>query len=296
MIALNRRSLLKYFGLGAHALLTERALAGDSQSSAALLPVLRGMPPFYCLAYIDPSEDLSSGQVQEIARFPMAIVPQDDRRRFLLWKDELRKLNPDIVLLAYQMAVEETTVPGPGHRALARANGQWVSYGGLTPSHKSRRFYDPRSTIWQQAFVDACTQTLSSYGYDGLFLDQCSVFTVMAPLASDRAEMIDALQATLLKVRDRHGKEILVANSRLSWRGLNGEMNEGMPGTLKEEAIAFTGHVEPRVELFFHYISENNVAAAEAMMQLALANNAMFGCAPNAQTVRWYRFFDTYRS
>lgn len=292
---MNRRDFLCKSGL---MLAAAPLLASASRQVFAAAPAVpewsNGMLPLYCLAYIEPLPDLSRGQMREIAKFPLAVVPQDDRPYYHDWKRDIRRRNPDIKLLAYQMVIEETDVPGPGHRALMGASGEWVHYAGMTPrsDYKDHRFFDPRSRKWQRAMVEACDATLSSYDYDGLFFDQCSVFIKLAPVPSARAEMHEALQQVLDEVRRRHPEKILIANCSDSWRGVNGEMNEGRPDELAAEAAPFAGHVGPRFELFHHYLEGYNLDKAEQMMRLAMQNRCFFGCAPNPQTIRWYDFFD----
>jgi len=42
---------------------------------------------------------------------------------------------------------------------------------------------------------------LASYAFDGLFLDNCTVFQIANPLPSVHAEMIAALQRVLIALR-----------------------------------------------------------------------------------------------
>lgn len=291
MQSMNRRSFL----LGASAAVAA-TMYGDklfAATSGQYVPDWsNGMVPLYCLAYIEPLPDLSNGQMREIAKFPIAVVPQDGRDYYRTWKEDIRRRNPRIKILAYQMVVEETDVPGPGHDVLMQAAGNWVTYAGITPTspYKSHRFFDPRTAAWQRQFVAACDATLSHYAYDGLFLDQC--FGVTTPIPGLKSEMEAAIQSALLEVRRRYPNKILIANSASNWQGVNGEMNEGRPVDLAKESADFGGHVGPRIELFHHYLVDNDYTTAEAMMRKALECRCFFGCAPNSQVVRWYPFFD----
>lgn len=269
--------------------------AGSKQVGATAYPEwCNGMPPVYCLAYIDPNNPKHQNQDDAIARFPMALVPQDDRGYFKRWREGLRNKNSKIRLLAYICTIEETDVPGPGHRAVRPVTSAWVRHLGVTPTVDGRRrIYDPRNKDWQDAFVRACVLTMNSDAYEGIFLDQCSVFTKAAPIPSIFDEMKDALEQTLVRVREQLPNAILIGNSRYSWAGLNGEMNEGRPEDLAKEVAAPATHVRPFLNLFHHYIKEPDLREAESLFRLALKNRCFYGCCVNAQTIGWYDFFDS---
>lgn len=261
-----------------------------------------GVPPLFCLAYIDPGIKVQQGQEQQVAKYPIALVPQDSRRHHKAWRDRIKNINPDIKMLAYQMVIEETTVPGPGHDVLRSLKDSWVKYpGGFKPTvtYKTavnqRQFsiYDPRIAEWQEGFIKACDAVFSDYPYDGLFLDQCTIYGKAAINPMTRKDMFDALQEVILILREKYPHKIIVGNSRYSWQGLNGEMNESRPKDIVKESQPFTGHVTPRYELFHHYMKDHSqVDTAKAMMRLAIENNMYFGAGINAQTVRWYDFMD----
>ena len=259
-----------------------------------------GMKPLFCLAYIDPGIESQKGQEKAVANFPVALVPQDDRDRFKRWRDKVRKYNPDIKLLGYQMVIEETGVPGPGHRRLAKVDNAWVEWaGGYQPtvtyrtnvSGKRKRIYDPRSEYWQTGFVESCKVLTESGEFDGLFLDQCTVYLAASPLPGVRADMRSALNSTLIKLRAELPDSLIIGNSSYSWPALNGEMNEGRPKKIGKEFQLDMQRKVPRMELFQYY-SKGNMRAVAENFRLALKHRAFFGGSVNAQTVQWLDVFD----
>ena len=92
----------------------------------------RPVAPLYCIAYITPDAPGQGGQEAAVARYPLAIVPQEDRSAFRRWRDAVRTLNPNIVLLGYQMVHEEPLTPGPGHDELRKASHSWCSISTLS--------------------------------------------------------------------------------------------------------------------------------------------------------------------
>lgn len=261
-----------------------------------------GHKPLFCVAYIDPGIDSQKGQEAEVAKYPIALVPQDNRLRFRRWRDRVRRLNPDIKLLAYQMVIEETGVPGPGHDVMRALKNSWVRYkGGIVPtvtfrtnvSNKRKRIFDPRHEPWQQALVQACQITLLSDDYDGLFLDQCTVYDKAALDPRVKREMLAALGTTLDTLRNSLPNTLIIGNSHYSWPALNGEMNENRPKQAAKEFLIDERRRLPRVELFHKYYRNGDaVGELERYFKIALENKAFFGCALNAQTTRWLPMFD----
>jgi len=260
-----------------------------------------GMRPLFCIAYIDPGIKSQQGQEEQVAKYPIALVPQDDRAHFRWWRERVRRLNPNIKMLAYQMVIEETTVPGPGHDVMRSAEKSWFHRGEISPtvtyrtstSAKRKRIFDPRLDEWQEKFLSACDQTLRSDDYAGIFLDQCTIYRSIIRNPIVYREMTDALQQTLLALRERHPSKIIIGNSRDSWLGLNGEMNESRPKDLKKETRILPDRGSSRLELFHYYMqNHHDTEAARKLFLLALENKAFFGVNVNAQTVREYKFID----
>ncbi|HTI47821.1 MAG TPA: hypothetical protein VMB76_14790 [Casimicrobiaceae bacterium] len=302
-----RRRLLVAGGAGfaaaiAHALTSQSATNtafGSDQSEPQRFGDDFCVPRLFCTAYVTPGVADQSGQEAVVARYPLALVPQDDRAQFVGWRDRIRHLNPSIVMLGYQQVIEETTVPGPGHDELRKADDAWVQYpGGVTarvPSNAGRalRIYDPRSRQWQSRFLAACRATLESYSFDGLFLDQCTVFRRAYLSEESGAEMREALQETLLRLRAEHPHAVLVGNSSHHWAGLNGELNEGRPNDLQSACAPYPGHARPELTLYQSLVPDPGaVALVEREMAAAHRCGAFYGVARDYQHVLWYDMFD----
>jgi hypothetical protein len=309
MIAnISRRSFI-FYSLGSLAgiacssqLSHASGLSSIALSSSAPIQTVQAMPPLaipplFCTAYIDPTIQTQAGQEAIVAKYPLALVPQDMRTQLVRWRDRVKELNPSIVLLAYQLVIEETTVPGPGHDKQRQLSNSWCVYpDGSYPTieylKKKLRLFDPRKKEWQDNFVEACRATVISYPYDGLFLDQCTVFGSAHPSAGVRAEMRQALQNTLTMVRKEFPSHILVGNSRYHWNGLNGELNEGRPNNM-EELDRFEGHVEPRIQMYHSRLRHSyDIGVLKKEMAKAHARGAFYGAAVNYQHALWFDEFD----
>lgn len=97
----------------------------------------RKLAPLYAVAYVNPLLPDQQGQETTVAKYPMALVPQDDREPFRKWRDQVRQLNPLIVLLGYQMTSLETTSPGPGHDRLRLDKGLFLDQCSVFLAHSS---------------------------------------------------------------------------------------------------------------------------------------------------------------
>ena len=269
----------------------------------SLLPAAwsNDIPPLFCTAYIDPTLAPQMGQEEIVAKYPLALVPQNSGLAFRRWRDKIRQLNPSIKLLAYQMVIEETTVPGPGHDIVRKINNNnvWATYPGgiistVTWDQKPHRVYDPRSTIWQDAFLDACATTYHNYPYDGLLLDNCTVYTMAALLPSIRSEMLAALSEVLVQLRKRLPQAIIIGNSSTRFPALNGSMNENRPKDLTAEATVTIQH--PPIFNLSQLITDSrnpDNSLVKSSLEIALSNQFFFGvAAPNYQTAFWSPLFD----
>ena len=260
-----------------------------------------GMRPIFCIAYIDPGIKSQRGQELSVAKYPLALVPQDDRPHFRAWREKVRQYNPDIKLLAYQMVIEEPTVPGPGHDVYRNLEHVWVEYpGGFVPTVTYRtnvgarkRIFDPRNEKWREGFLKACNAVMESDDYDGLFLDQCTIYQKAALTEHVRDQMFVSLNNVLNDLRAQMPSKILIGNSRYSFPSLNGEMNESRPKELKKETRILAGREPRRLELFHYYMKNyQDTESAKKLFRLALENKAFFGVNVNAQTVKTYEFID----
>ena len=294
-LGLTSKALLG-IGLGG---LPQRFVFSKPTEQNELVDRINSAPKLFCTAYITPDAPGQGNQEAIVARYPLVLVPQDMRRVFVQWRNRVRQLNPSIMMLGYQIVIEETNVPGPGHDELRKVSNAWCEYpGGFVPQvkvggTKMRRIFDPRSNEWQQRFIDACKLTLQSYPYDGLFLDQCTVFNIAHPSPEVRNEMRYALQATLLKLRKAFPDKLLVGNSSYSWNGLNGELNEGRLKSLVKETRSYEGHAMPQLEMYQSRLSNaQDIDIVKKEMALAHSYGAFYGAAVNYQQALWFKAFD----
>ena len=301
----SRRSFLVYsagsFLVSSFA--TEQVLAATGSVKEAIPspkgPVARRpIAPLFCCAYITPDAPGQGGQEAMVARYPVAIVPQDIREAFRKWRDDVRAINPSIVLLAYQMVHEETAVPGPGHDALRKAVHSWVRRAdGVEPftfwGNTRHRLFDPRTPEFEDCFLRACRAVLRSYQYDGLFLDNCTIFPIADPSDSVRSEMRQALQATLLKLRLEFPDALIVGNSSENCVGLNGEMNEGRPKQLQSELKPFSGHTSPNMDMYLTMLTRaDDTETVQREISDTLKLGAFYGACVEGTHVLWFDEFD----
>lgn len=254
------------------------------------------IPPLFCTAYINPTVTGQAGQEAIVAKYPLSLVPQDIRAPFKRWRDKVKTLNPTQVMLGYLSVNNEVFVPGPGHDAINKARGEWARWPtGHIPTayNPPRRLFDLRSPKWRESFMEACRVTLASYPYDGLYLDNCSVFRITHPLPSVRSEMLASLQKALLQLRAEFPRTLLVGNTRHDFKGLNGEMNENRIGEMGGEMGDFPGHHSPRMELHQTLLKNaNDVETVEKEMRETFRYGGFFSAAMNYQQVLWFDIFD----
>lgn len=302
---MNRRQLV--VGASSATLVSLFPSAGQTQVDLGKLALRaaashrgRLIPPLYTIAYIEPDRPSERGQEEIVAKYPMALVPQDDRPRYRQWRDDIKKINPEIVFLAYQMTIEEASQSGrgPGHNLMDRVvKESWIKWPWGTPvrvGRTPRRIFDPRSAEWKAAFLDACDLTLASYPYDGLFLDQCSVFGAHHPLESVRREMRAHLQEVITELRKRHPEAILVGNSTYNWSGLNGEMSENRESHFASELAPFPGHYSPNINLALVQLDGELGHDVDVRTKLlsALSLGAFFSASVSSRRVSWFPVYD----
>ncbi|MFW5444433.1 MAG: hypothetical protein ACKE51_09025 [Methylococcaceae bacterium] len=260
-----------------------------------------GMQPLYCLAYIDPEYKLHKGQESFIAKYPITVIPQESSSKYFRFRKKLAALNPQQKVLAYQITLDENGLRGPGHELLRYVRNSWLTLpGGIVPTIDirsgnvlKRRIYDPRDAEFRERFVEACQLLVNKYEFDGIFLDNCTIYARFASIPFLGDSLKQGLQQLIQEIRSALPNTILMGNSRYNWSGLNGEMNEGRPKELSKEAAVFSGHVAPAFDMYHYYMKDNNdLIAAEQNFRLALANRCFYGTAINAQTIKWYPFFE----
>lgn len=263
---------------------------------------LKAAPKLFCTAYITPTLPTQGGQERIVARYPLALVPQDHRDAFRGWRDKVRSINPDIILLAYQAALDETAQPGPGNEVVRGAGNIWLedppgTYRYVYVGTQRRRIADPRKPAWRSAFLTACHSIMASYPYDGIFFDNCTVYPSAHPSPLVRQQMLDALQSTILEIRSAFPKAILVGNSSYDWKGLNGECNEGRPGNAAKELAPKIGQTPPWCNMLISTLKHNlEVDRVEKEMQLAHSMDAFYCAAVDYQHVLWFDSFSNYLS
>lgn len=276
------------------------ARGAEPMSASSALHRPHTMPLLFCTAYIDPDIPSQANQESLVAKYPLTIVPQDMRPSHVQWRDRIKRLNPNIVMLGYQMLIEETTVPGPGHDQMRKVKDAWSLYPGgylptvkVEPGPREFRIFDPRTPAWQEAFLTACRATLRSYPYEGLFLDQCTVYEKSHPFPGVRAQMRQALQITLLRLRQEFPNMILIGNSSYNWQGLNGELNEGRAKQALEELAPFSGHVQPVIELHQTLLKDpRDIERVKQEMALTHSQGAYYSACVDYQHILWFDVFD----
>jgi len=297
---MQRRTFLKGAGAAMIGGLSHSGLS-NAEINKPKITWSNGMKPLYCLAYIDPLNKSHKGQERLIAKYPMAVIPQDARSRYSFFRKRLRILNPQQKVIAYQMTLDENGLRGPGHEFLRKVKNSWLTLpGGIVPTIDipsgkvlKRRIYDPRDSEFRQHFVEACQLLINQYEYDGIFLDNCTIYGRFSSIPYLGESLKQGLQQLILDVRKALPNAILVGNTRYDWNGLNGEMNEGRPHELPKETTFFSGHAKPSFDMYHYYMKNNNdLITAEQNFRLALENQCFFGTGINAQTIKWYPFFD----
>jgi hypothetical protein len=172
----------------------------------------------------------------------------------------------------------------------------WCVYpGGYIPriGARKKRIYDPRNKIWQEKLLDACRKTLLSYPYNGLFLDQLTVFLKSHPNPFVRLEMREALKHVVIKLRKEFPNAILVGNTSSNFEGLNGEMVENRPNVAQVELKSFHGHERPRVELLHTTLkASTDIETVTRDMSIAHQHQAYYGASVNYQRVLWFDQYD----
>ncbi len=301
MVAISRRRFVSSLGglavSGAVPARSSPAPWGTTKASKLQNPRLP-VAPLYCVAYITPNAPGQEGQEAMVARYPLAIVPQDDRRIFKAWRDSVTQLNSAIVLLGYQAVHEESFVPGPGHDLLRKATNSWCrlpngSDAVITEGRVRRRLYDPRTSEFADRFTDACRAVLSSYPFDGIFLDNCTIFPKASADPDTREKMREGLQRVLLDVRRELPKAILIGNCRENWAGLNGEMNEGRPEEILTELASFAGHSQPSMDMYLAKLANpTDQDTVRRNLNQVLALGSYYGASVDYTHVVWFEEFD----
>lgn len=302
-----RRTFIQGAGIAlGSALAPSTLIAAPTQNEMAIqanniIDWSSGMKPLYCLAYIDPANKLHRGQERTIAKFPIAVIPQDNRPQFGPFRIKLRQYNPTQKVLAYHATLDEHGVPGPAHDIIRKAKNSWITLpGGITPTIDipsgkvlKRRIYDPRNLEFRQRFIEACDLLINKYKFEGIFLDNCTIYPKFRNIPFLGDELMEGLQQLITEVRNEFQNAILIGNSSYSWAGLNGEMNEGRPNDLIKEAKSLETHVEPYINMYHFFMkNDGDLVNAEKNFRHALENRCFYGVGVNTTKITWYPFFD----
>jgi hypothetical protein len=300
------------FLTGSAAALAVPTLAGPGIAGGILEPVareiinknlvtrLKAAPKLFCIAYIEPSIRDQSGQEATIARFPLVIVPQDNLSHHRAWRKRIKELNPDIVMLVYHQSNTQVTLRGPGHdrmRALGD-EGLLLTRSGRPLSvrigQRTTQVYDPRSDAWQAAHLEASQLAIQSDDYDGLFMDNFTVFSSAILTSAPLSAQLAALQDVTARMRALWPDKLLVANSRYRFDELNGEMCENRPRDWASQLAPHEGHWQPHLNLANVLLpADTDPARIGSLMTEVHSLGGWFAASTNYQHVFWPDVFDT---
>lgn len=158
----------------------------------------------FCIAYLDPKnpEHNALGQAETVGRYDLAIVNLlEPTRDCGPWLDVARRINPDLKVIAYvQVATQDFTPSVSGMTTRQAHSLAWLP--GET--YNGRLYSGYQSHAWQDAFHAACDATLRAYPVDGLFFDNCAVWSRHVRRPDDGPAMSEALQCVITEQRQRH--------------------------------------------------------------------------------------------
>lgn len=226
----------------------------------------------FTVAYIYPDKISPFIQCDLVAKYPIAIVPQSDDPVYIAWRDRIRQLNPAIKLLAYQQTIYLVTeIAGPGVGPGARVMAAESVPAQLSVSRlPNGPYFDYRIPAFKTSFLHACDAVLKSYPYDGLFLDNCTVWGQYQ--GTDVAGLTAALRSTILELRARQPNILIVTNGIEKYVGANGGMCEARPLDMAKEMPYYDGQAFPRINMFHDsYPNESSQSQANTNYLSAMA-------------------------
>lgn len=259
------------------------------------------------VAYLIP--DSHGQQLEALAKFGMIVVPQQTTMgRGSAWKDAIRAVNPDAIILGYQMIAEETNAAdrGPGDIVMAALSGgspdaymrngpEGNDTGTITVNiSNGLNLFDYRKRVYTDGILSALDAVMASYPYDGFFLDNCNVFVNHHPQASVRAACMDALKVITSKIRARFPDKVLIGNGPRKFPGLNGEMNENRPADYRSELSAYAGHSLPETPVAVQQLATPDDAGFRASYNRGkdIHPNTFWGSYVTPQSVAWFQTHD----
>ena len=280
--------------------------------------------PLMLTAYIDAAQPAQQGQEATVAKYPLVVTGSTVTTLQNQWRATVKALNPDIKILGYVLGNERSTQFNPG-RAIWQAlpvspavecnfiyNGL-THYPTLTNLPGGFRLFDYRYSGYTQALIDVIGATINSQAgiYDGVFIDNCTVFTGAQPssyngyvgdshgvenypgAAAIRAEMLEALQETLTAARAAFPDIMILGNSSFNFTHINGEMNEGRPEDYAAELPSIPGQTLPGLNVGMLLepsgVSEATIIAA---MNTVHSYDGIFTYSRNFQHAEWFDFYD----
>lgn len=259
------------------------------------------------VAYLIP--DSHGQQLEALAKFGMIVVPQQmTMGRGSAWKDAIRSVNPDAIILGYQMLSEETNAAdrGPGDLVMASLSGgtpdaymrngpNGDDTGTITLNQSNGlKLFDYRKRVYRDGILSALDAVMASYPYDGFFLDNCNVFQAHHPQASVRQACMESLKALTSQIRGRFPNSVIIGNGPRKFPGLNGEMNENRPADFRAELSPYAGHEQPEAPVSVWQLSSENDAEFRAVYERGKDINPMtfWGSYVTPQSVKWFQTHD----
>jgi len=261
---------------------------------ASRIQALRRKPRIYCIDWIQVETDAQRGQEETVARFPLAVHDAVLTAAHVEHLQRVKALNPEQVMLGYVIWNHETSAVGPGNEIL-----QTLSDDAYVPTVTvdGNRLFDFREYEVQGALLEACRATLDAYPFDGLFLDNCTVWdAAAAPNTAARTDMENALLRTLAKLRAMYPEHLLIGNTADNWPHLNGEQNEDRTADWAAEFISYPGHASPEMNLAMVLMDDTGGTSQTAVAtHYAAARhyaNTWFGACVDYQHPVWWDAYD----
>ena len=121
------------------------------------------------------------GSVENAAGYDALVVSQEITPSYIDFRDRVKTLNPDIKIIGYHMVAFKHPANTPSDKVMFDAGAAYLMDGAdpvtlaFNASHDVTMF-DYRNAKWQTAFVHACEVLMATYPYDGIMLDNCSVW------------------------------------------------------------------------------------------------------------------------
>ncbi len=203
-----------------------------------------------------------------LATYPLLILPQANDAATIAWRNSIKAINPGILMLGYQMVASDAhTVPGPGN-AIMPNYGYCRDASGAVILVNNVALHDYRHSYWRSAFLRACQTVMGSYPWDGLFLDNCAVWSNMSTDPGVLSVMQSSLQQALADLRTLFPQSLLTGNSAQHFGSLNGELHENYTDAFSEP------HVQPEINIVGQIVSSFTDPLVASTIAEAVQQNA----------------------